>query len=51
MNEWNTPERHALRATAQDFTAKEIVPNLATREQEGMIPRELHHSAAKLMGY
>lgn len=47
MNEWNTSERQVLRATAQDFTAKEIIPNLATWEQEGMIPRELHQSAAR----
>ncbi|QFG20560.1 acyl-CoA dehydrogenase family protein [Actinomadura sp. WMMB 499] len=46
MSIWNTPERTALRELVRDFTAKEIVPNLAEWEDAGELPRGLHARAA-----
>lgn len=46
MSIWNTPERTALRELVRDFTAKEIVPNLAGWEDAGELPRDLHARAA-----
>jgi acyl-CoA dehydrogenase len=43
---WNTPERVALRQAVRDFTAREIVPNLAQWEEDGEVPRSLHKAAA-----
>ena len=44
---WTTPERLALRDSVTRFTQREVVPHLAQWEDEGMLPRELHASAAK----
>lgn len=46
MSDWSTPEREALRATAAEFTRREVVPHLDDWEDEGVIPRELHTAAA-----
>ncbi|GGV08736.1 putative acyl CoA dehydrogenase [Actinomadura cremea] len=46
MSIWTTPERTALRELVRDFTAKEIVPNLAAWEDAGELPRDLHVRAA-----
>lgn len=43
---WRTPERRALRELALDFTRHEIVPHLATWEEQGELPRSLHRAAA-----
>lgn len=45
---WSTPERRALRELVADFTAREIVPHLATWEDEGALPRALHERAGAL---
>lgn len=47
-NLWNTEERTALREMVRDFTIREIVPNLASWEADGAVPRELHRKAAAL---
>ncbi len=44
---WTTPERVALRRLVRDFTAREIVPNLAQWEADGEVPRSLHRQAAE----
>lgn len=41
-------ERIALRATAREFTRREVVPHLQEWEDAGRIPRELHRRAAEL---
>lgn len=46
MDEWNTPERQALRETVTRFTEREIVPHLAQWEDEGALPRSLSTAAA-----
>ncbi|RBY85071.1 acyl-CoA dehydrogenase [Blastococcus sp. TF02A-30] len=46
VNGWDTDERRALRASARRFTEAEIVPHLATWEEAGAVPRELHAKAA-----
>lgn len=46
MNPWHTPERAQLRRLVRDFTAREIVPNLAAWEDAGELPRALHVKAA-----
>ncbi|MCB0908838.1 MAG: acyl-CoA dehydrogenase family protein, partial [Nocardioidaceae bacterium] len=38
----------ALRATAREFTRREVVPHLQEWEDAGRIPRELHVRAAEL---
>jgi acyl-CoA dehydrogenase len=43
---WRTDERRALRELVADFTAREVVPHLATWEEAGLVPRELHRTAA-----
>lgn len=48
MNPWNTPERHALRKLVADFADKEIVPNLAQWEEDGLVPRSLHEKAGDI---
>jgi acyl-CoA dehydrogenase len=45
---FQTPERQALRAMVTDFTEGHIVPNLATWEADGQLPRSLHQQAAAL---
>lgn len=47
MTAWITPERQALRAAVEDFTRAEITPNLSTWEDDGQLPRDLHHTTAK----
>ncbi|REE97779.1 acyl-CoA dehydrogenase family protein [Thermomonospora umbrina] len=47
MSVWQTPERVALRDLVRDFTAREIVPNLAAWEEAGELPRDLHRRAAE----
>jgi acyl-CoA dehydrogenase len=43
-----TPEREALRATAAEFTRREVVPHLQEWEDAGEIPRALHRTAGEL---
>jgi acyl-CoA dehydrogenase len=52
MTIFDTPERQALRASARRFAEREVAPHIAQWEDDGMLPRELHLSAAKagLMG-
>lgn len=45
---WNTPEIAALRKTAVDFSAAEILPYQDQWEEDGQIPRELSGKAGKL---
>lgn len=40
-------QRNALRATAAEFTRREVVPHLQEWEDAGEIPRSLHLAAAK----
>ncbi|GAA3539607.1 putative acyl CoA dehydrogenase [Aeromicrobium flavum] len=47
MNPWNTPEREALRTAVESFTRAEIAPHIAQWEDDGELPRELHHKTAK----
>ena len=44
---FETPERQALRAAVEQFTAREIVPHLPQWEDDGQLPRELHAATAK----
>lgn len=46
MSIWETPERKALREMVVNFTSKEIAPHLAGWEDAGLLPRELHKTAA-----
>jgi acyl-CoA dehydrogenase len=46
VNDWDSDERTALRASARRFTETEIVPHLADWEESGALPRELHRKAA-----
>src|SRR3546814_11710720 len=46
MNQWNTPERQALRESVTRFTEREIVPNIAQWEDDGELPRSLSKAAA-----
>lgn len=48
MNAWNSPERIALREMVTSFTAKEIAPHLPDWEDAGLLPRELHRTAAEV---
>ena len=43
-----TSERDALRATAAEFTRREVVPHLQEWEDAGEIPRTLHRTAGDL---
>ena len=43
-----TTERDAMRATAAEFTRREVVPHLQEWEDAGEIPRALHASAGAL---
>jgi acyl-CoA dehydrogenase len=43
---WDTAERRTLREVTRRFTDREIVPNLATWEEAGALPRRLHRAAA-----
>ena len=40
-------EREALRATAREFTRREVLPHLQEWEDAGEVPRELHRTAAR----
>lgn len=44
---WRTPERTALRDLVRDFTRREILPDLASWEEGGELPRTLHAAAAR----
>ena len=44
---WTTPERQALRTAVEQFTRREIVPQLPQWEDDGQLPRELHTATAK----
>ncbi|MET0447303.1 MAG: acyl-CoA dehydrogenase family protein [Aeromicrobium sp.] len=48
MTVWETPERLALREMVTSFTEKEIAPHLPDWEDGGMLPRELHRTAAEI---
>jgi acyl-CoA dehydrogenase len=48
VNEFDTPERLALRESCRAFVTKEIVPYLAQWERDGEIPRALHRRAAEV---
>lgn len=43
-----TAEREALRATAAEFTRREVAPHLQDWEDAGEIPRALHRTAGEL---
>lgn len=43
-----TEEREALRATAAEFTRREVAPHLQDWEDAGEIPRALHRTAGEL---
>jgi acyl-CoA dehydrogenase len=43
---WDTPERLSLRESVHRFTVAEVLPDLATWEQQGALPRSLHRKAA-----
>lgn len=47
VSRWETPERQALRQLAREMVAKEIAPNMADWEREGMLPRSLHKRFAE----
>ncbi|ORI20421.1 acyl-CoA dehydrogenase [Rhodococcus sp. 1163] len=47
-NSWDTDDRRALRDLTRQFTTKHVLPDLATWERNGEVPRELHHTAATL---
>src|SRR5262249_35648695 len=47
-NEFETPERRALRDLTRRFTQREVVPYLDAWERAGEVPRELHKTAAAL---
>ena len=46
MNPFETPERRLLRESCERFVHAEITPQLARWERDGLVPRELHKSAA-----
>ena len=50
MNEavfaFETPERRTLRESCERFVRLEVAPNLPQWERDGLVPRELHKSAA-----
>ncbi len=48
MNEFDTPERQALRESCRAFVTREIVPHLAQWERDGEIPRSLHERTAEV---
>jgi acyl-CoA dehydrogenase len=45
--DWNSPERRALREMVRDFTEKEIVPHVEDWERDGEVPRALSAKAAE----
>ncbi len=45
---WAGEEHRLLRETVRDFTAREIVPSLATWERQGELPRSLSERAGAL---
>ncbi|MFT4043416.1 MAG: acyl-CoA dehydrogenase family protein [Gordonia sp. (in: high G+C Gram-positive bacteria)] len=45
---WDTPERLALRESIRGFVSRHILPSQDEWEQQGLIPREVHRSAAEL---
>jgi acyl-CoA dehydrogenase len=47
-DEFDTPERRALRDLVRRFTEREIVPHLSDWERAGEVPRSLHAAAAGL---
>jgi acyl-CoA dehydrogenase len=46
MDDFETEERRALRATVRRFVEREVLPGLAGWERAGEVPRSLHESAA-----
>jgi acyl-CoA dehydrogenase len=44
---WETQERAQLRAVVRRFVEREVVPHLATWEEDGLLPRSLHRAAAE----
>jgi acyl-CoA dehydrogenase len=46
MDDFETEERRALRATVRRFVEREVLPGLAGWERAGEVPRALHESAA-----
>jgi len=47
-DQYDGPERRALRQLVTEFTQREIVPRLPQWEREGRIPRDLHARAAQV---
>lgn len=47
VDPWATSERQQLRHLVQQFTQREIVPNIRAWEEAGEVPRSLHRSAAE----
>jgi acyl-CoA dehydrogenase len=48
VNEFDTPERRALRELTRRFVEREVRPHLDDWERAGEVPRDLHRTAAKL---
>lgn len=46
-DEWETPERKALRETVDRFAQREVVPHMQEWEDAGQLPRSLHLAAAR----
>ncbi len=47
MDTWNTDERRLLRESVRRFSEREVLPNLSRWEADGLVPRELHRTAAE----
>ena len=47
MDSWTTEERRALRASTRRFTEREVLPHLATWEEQGRVPLSTHAAAAQ----
>ncbi len=47
VDDWNTEERRALRATTRRFAEREVLPHLTSWEEHGALPLSLHASAAE----
>ena len=46
MSSWDTPERRLLRESVRRFSETRLVPRLAQWEDDGVVPREVHHELA-----
>ena len=46
MSSWDTPERRLLRESVRRFSETRLVPRLAQWEDDGLVPRGVHHELA-----